>query len=164
MSLTGRTVTKFWRIGIDDVNGVVREVPFDTISPVGFQYDEVELTAWQDAVKGYLTAHPDAAIDFGGPFDTSAAVGFSATTVAPALSGSHTVLYPINGLQTPLAFGIMIGIRAYWAAGDPVFGIVTASATAGYLLTKYTVDGEKYSARVVPFPGCTPAWGSTIIA
>jgi len=163
MSLTGRTVTKFWRIGIDDVNGTPREVPFDTISPVGFQYDEVELTAWQDQVKGYLTAHPDAAIDFGGPFDTTASVGFAVSAATPALSGSHTVLYPINGLQTPLAFAIHIGIRAFWATNDPVFGVIAASATSGYLLTKYTVDGEKYSARVVPFPGTVPAWGTAII-
>jgi hypothetical protein len=57
----------------------------------------------------------------------------------------------------------MWGIRGYWATGDPVFGVVSPSATAGYICTRYTVDGEKYGARFVPHPGTTPAWGTAIL-
>lgn len=163
---TGRTTTKWIRFGIDDSAGTPREIPVDSISPVGFVYDETELTAWQDAVKVYLSNHPDAPIDITGPFDTSAAVAFSATATAPALSGSHTVLAPISAptFTTPLGLAVMIGVRHYWEAGEPVFGVVAPSATSGYVCTKYQVEGEKYSARFVPFPGTVPAWGTAILS
>jgi hypothetical protein len=161
---TGRTVTKWIRFGVDDSAGTAREIPIDSLSPVGFVYDETDVTAWQDAVKGYLSNHPDAVIDITGPFDTSAAVAFAASTLAPTLSGSHTVLSAIAGGNTPLALGIHFGIRQYWTAGEPVFGVVSASTTSGYLCTKYQVEGEKYSARFVPYPGTVPAWGTAIIS
>ena len=160
---TGRTVTKWIRFCLDDSAGTAREIPVDSISPVGFQYEETDVTAWQDAVKGYLSNHPDATIDITGPFDNTAAAALAASGAAPTLSGSHTILNAIAGGVTPLALAIMFGIRGYWTTGDPVFGVVTASATAGYLCTKYTVEGEKYSARFVPYPGTTPAWGTAII-
>lgn len=160
---TGRTVTKWTRFALDDSGGTPREIPVDSISPVGFVYDETDVTAYQDAVKGYLSAHPDAAIDITGPFDNTAAVGLAGTGAAPTLSGSHTILYPIAGGSTPLGLAVMYGIRGYWAAGDPVFGVVAPGAASGYLCTKYQVEGEKYSARFVPFPGTTPAWGTAIL-
>lgn len=160
---TGRTVTRWTRFAVDDSAGTPREIPVDSISPVGFTSDEVEVTAYQDAVKTYLANHPDATIDVSGPFDNSAAVGLAASGVAPALSGSHTVLYPIFGLGTPLGLWIGFGIRGYWTTGDPAFGVVAPSATSGYLCTQYTVEGEKYSTRFVPYPGTTPAWGTAII-
>ncbi len=58
-----RTVTKWMRFLLDDSSGTPREIPVDSVSPVGFAYDETDLTAYQDAVKGYLTAHPDAVIE-----------------------------------------------------------------------------------------------------
>jgi len=162
---TGRTTTKWCRFACDDVNGVPREVPIDSLSPVGFVYDEVDLTAWQDAVKGYLANHPDAPIDITGPLDTSDAVGLAASGAAPALSGSYTVLVPITatGFTTPLGLAVMWGIRGYWATGDPVFGIVAPSATSGYVCTKFQIEGEKYSASFKPFPGSVPAWGTAIL-
>ena len=160
---TGRTVTKWIRFGVDDADGDPREIPIDSLSPVGFVYDESDLTAWQDAVKGYLSNHPDAPIEITGPFDTTAEAAFAASTAAPTLSGSHTVLSLIAGGNTPLGLAIMFGIRHYWTAGEPVFGIVSPSATQGYLCTKYQVEGEKYSARFVPYPGSTPAWGTAIL-
>src|SRR5512139_1264863 len=129
---TGRTTTKWIRFGVDDSAGTAREIPIDSLSPVGFVYDETELTAWQDAVKGYLTNHPDAPIDVTGPFDNTAATGFADGAAAPTLSGSHTVLSGIVGGVTPLALAVHFGIRGYWADGDPVFGVITASATTGY--------------------------------
>ena len=162
---TGRTVTKWVRFAVDDSAGTPREIPIDSLSPVGFVYDEVDLTAWQDAVKGYLANHPDAPIDITGPLDTSDAVGLAASGAAPALSGSYTVLVPITatGFTTPLGLWIGFGIRGYWTTGDPAFGIVAPSATSGYICTKFTIEGEKYSASFKPFPGSVPAWGSAIL-
>jgi hypothetical protein len=162
---TGRSVTKWTRFAVDDSAGTPREIPVDSISPVGFTYDETDLTAYQDQVKGYLANHPDAPIDITGPFDNSTAVSLSTSGVAPALSGSHTVLTPISAptFTTPLGLWIGFGIRGWWTSGDPAFGVVAPSATSGYVCTKYNVEGEKYSARFVPYPGTVPAWGTAII-
>ena len=164
---TGRTVTKWTRFGVSDNNGVAREIPVDSISPAGFTYDEVEVTAWQDAVKGYLTNHPDAPIDITGPWDNRAAAALAASGLAPVLSGSHTVLSALaapGGTTLPRGLWIAIGVRGYWtAATDPAFGVASPSATSGYVLTKYTVEGEKYSASFKPYPGTTPAWGTAIL-
>jgi len=153
---------------VEDSASAPREIPVDTISPVGFVYDETDLTAYQDQVKGYLAGHPDATIDITGPFsNTAGPVGFAASGAAPTLSGSHTVLYPISAptFTTPLGLWIGFGVQGYWTAGtDPAFGIITSSATNGYVCTRYTVEGGKYSARFVPFPGSTPAWGTAILA
>ena len=164
MALTGRTTTRWIRFGVNDAAGAAREIPVDSISPVGFTYDETDLTAWQDAVKGYLSNHPDATIDITGPFDTTILTAFAGTGAAPTLSGSHTVLSAIAGGTLPRGLWIAFGIRHYWvAAEDPCFGVIAASATSGYLCTKYVVEGEKYSARFVPYPGTVPAWGTTIL-
>jgi len=162
---TGRTVTKWIRFLVDDSAGTPREIPINSLSPVGFVYDENDLTAWQDAIKGYLTGHPDAPIDIGGPFDNSAAAGAAASGAAPVLSGSHTVLQPISAptFTTPLGLAVMFGIRGYWTTGDPVFGVVAPSATTGYVCTSYKVGGETYTARFVPFLGSAPAWGTAIL-
>ena len=66
---TGRTPTKWIRFLVDDSAGTPREIPIISVGPVGLVYDENELTAYQDAVKGYLTEHPDAIIEVTGPFD-----------------------------------------------------------------------------------------------
>lgn len=162
---TGRTKAKWIRFLVDDSGGTPREIPVDTISPVGFTYEENDLTAYQDAVKGYLAGHPDAPIEISGPFDNSAAVAAAASGVAPALSGSHTVLQPISAptFVTPLGLAVMFGIRGYWATGDPVFGVVAPSASSGYVCVQYNVEGEKYTAKFVPFAGTTPAWGTAIL-
>ena len=160
---TGRTVTKFIRFGVDDSVGTAREIPINSLSPVGFQWEETDVTAWQDAVKGYLTNHPDCPIDITGPFDNSGSVGFAASAATPTLSGSHTVLAGIVGGVTPLALAVHFGIRHYWETGEPVFGIIAAGAGTGYLCTKYSIEGESYSARFVPYPGSVPAWGTAII-
>lgn len=159
---TGRTVSKFTNFIIEDSGGAMREIPINTLSIVGVVYEEQDLTAFQDAVKGALPNMPDCPIEISGPFDTTAAQTASASGVVPALSGSHTVLSGINGLYSPLALDVQIGIRQTWLTGEPQFGI-TATATAGYLCVKYTVDlsNMTYSARFVLFPGSTlPAWGT----
>lgn len=160
-----RTVIKWMRFLVDDSAGTPREIPVDSVSPVGFTYDETDLTAYQDAVKGYLAAHPDAAIEVTGPLSNDSAVAAAASAAAPALSGSHTVMAPISAptFTTPLGLCVAWGFDGYWATGDPVFGVVSPSATSGYICTRYQVEGEKYSARFVPFPGTTPAWGTALL-
>ena len=162
---TGRTVSRWTRFAVDDSGGTPREVPVDSISPVGFVYDEADLTAYQDAVKGYLAEHPDAPIDITGPVSNLAAGALAASGAAPVLSGSTTVLIPISAptFTTPLGLWIGFGIRGYWTTGDPAFGVVAPSATSGYVCTGFTIDGNKYSASFKPFAGTTPAWGTAII-
>jgi hypothetical protein len=97
-----------------------------------------------------------------GPFDNSTAVAASGTGARPALSGSHTVLEPLNGGVEPKSFGIYIGIRADWAAGDPVFGGIKS-----ILVSEYTVnpDNMTYSARITTAGNRTndPDWGTAAI-
>jgi hypothetical protein len=164
---TGRTVTKWIRFGITDKDGTAREIPVDSISPAGFTYDESDVTAWQDAVKGYLSDHPDATIDITGPLDTSAAVALAASGLAPTLSGSHTVLQYVGTAawtEKPIGLWIAFGVRGYWTAGtDPAFGVDTPTDAVGYECVNYQIDGNKYSARFVPFPGTIPEWDTAIL-
>jgi hypothetical protein len=153
---TGRTTQKWVEFLVDDSGGTLREIPVDSINGVGLTYDEVELTAFQDAIKGVLPAHPDCTITIGGPFDTSAAAS------APTLSGSHTVLNGIVGAATPLALDVRIGIRHVWEAGEPTFGI-TGTTTAGFLCFDYQADvnSGKYTAKFRVYPGSTaPVWAT----
>lgn len=159
---TGRTVKRWTRFLVDDSAGTIREIPVDTINGVGLTYDEMDLTAFQDAIKGVLLDTPDCSIDISGPFDTTAAQAAGGSGAAPALSGSHTVLSAIAGVNTPLTLDIRFGMRQYWETGEPQFGI-TSSAANGFVCTKYTVDpgAMKYSASFRMYAGSTaPAWGT----
>jgi hypothetical protein len=164
-ALTGRTVSRWVNFSVEDA-AAMRDIPINTLSVCGITYEEQELTAFQDAVKGALPGMPDAPIEVSGPWDTTAVVTAAATTEAPALSGSHTVLSVINGGSDPKALDIKIGIRTHWEDGAPQFGI-TATATSGYLCVNYTVDLSTmtYTAKFVLYPGSAiPAWGTTIEA
>lgn len=162
---TGRTVSKWVRFVVKDSGGTLREVPINSLSVVGLAYDEQDLTAWQDAIKGALPNMPDAPIEIGGPLDSSAATTVAASGATPTLSGSHTVLAGINGLSTPLSLGVYFGVRHNWETGEPTFGI-TSSATAGYICTSYTVNPADmtYKATFKLYPGSTaPAWGTAVV-
>jgi hypothetical protein len=160
-----RTVDKFLRFMVDDSGGTPREIPVDSISPVGFVYDESDVTAFQDQVKGYLSGHPDCAIDITGPLSNDAAAGMAASGATPVLSGSWTVLEPISRPTSVTALGLVVGfgMSRYYTNTDPAFGISAPSATSGYLCTKFQVEGNKYSARFVPFPGTAPSWTNTVL-
>jgi hypothetical protein len=154
-SLTGRTTFKWTTLYIGDTSNVLRAVPIDSLSAVGVKYDEQDLTAWQDAVKGRLPTMPDAPIEFGGPWDTSAAA------TVPTLSGSQTVLYPLVGLCVPRTLDIRFGIRAAPEADSPQFGI-SQTSTVGYIVTSFEFDpkNSSYKCRLVLIPGSTlPAFG-----
>ena len=162
---TGRTVSKFTRFVVNDSGSTLREIPVSTINGVGLTFDEKESWALQDAIKSVLSDTPDCPIDISGPFDNSAAVTVAASGLAPALSGSHTVLKDINGVMTPLSLGIYFGIRGYWATGDPTFGL-TASSTSGFICTSYVVDpaSATYTAKFRCFPGSSaPEWGTSAV-
>lgn len=162
-ALTGRTVSRWVNFSVEDATAM-RDIPFNTLSVCGITYEEQDLTAFQDAVKGALPGMPDAPIEISGPFDTKVVTTAAATTEAPALSGSHTVLSAINGGSDPKALDIKFGIRTHWEDGAPQFGI-TATATNGYLCVSYTVDVSTmtYSAKFVLSPGSAiPAWGTSI--
>lgn len=164
--MAGRTVTRWIRFGIHDNGGTSREIPISSLTPIGFDYPEEDVSAWQDAVIGFLTQQPTAAIEIGGPFSTKAASStFAATGQTPALSGSHTVLKLISvpTFTTPLALAVHIGIQGLWTSGQPVFGVISATTAAGYICTQYTADGLTYTAKFQPYPGTVPTWGTAII-
>ena len=159
---TGRTVTRFTNFVISDSGDTLRDIPINSLSVCGVTYEEQDLTAFQDAVKGALPGMPDAPIEITGPFDTTAAQSASGTGVAPALSGSHTVLKGLIGSFTPRTLDVQIGIRQTWETTEPQFGI-SGTATSGYLCTAYNVnfDDMTYSAKFVLYPGSAlPAWGA----
>ena len=152
---TGRTVSKFVQFNVSDSGDTLRSIPVDSINDVGLTYEEMDVTALQDAIKNVLPGHPSCVINITGPVDTSV------VAAAGTLSGSHTVLSGIVGGYTPLSLDVKIGIRQAWDA-EPQFGI-TVSATSGFLCTEYKVNPQtsKYSAKFVVMGGTAPAWGST---
>jgi hypothetical protein len=159
---TGRTVAKWFKFQVDDSAGTLRDIPVNSINGVGLTFEEIDLTAFQDAVKGALAGQPDFVLTVGGPFDNLAAQAASGSAAAAALSGSHTVLNAINGASTPLTFGCYFGVRHYWETGEPAFGI-TSTATNGAICFEYTVDPANmtYSAKFRMAPGsAAPAWGT----
>jgi hypothetical protein len=166
---TTRTVGKYVRFLIKDSGAVLREIPVDKIGDVGLTYPEVELTAIQDAVQGFLAGLPGFSLEIEGPLDNSSAVAAAGSGAAPTLSGSHTVLNPVNGLTTPLSLGIYIGMGRYWTTGDPVFGL-SSSSTNGVIVTSYVMQGlgtqdpARYKAKIAMYPGsAAPAWGTAAI-
>lgn len=162
---TGRTVSKWMGFRIDDSGGTIREIPVTSVGGVGVVYDETEQMALQDVLHGFLNGHGTVSLSISGPFDSSAAQSASTSGNAPALSGSHTVLAGVNGADTPLAFAIYFGVRHYWEAGEPVFGLAASSAN-GILVTGYQVDPASmtYSAELRMYPGsAAPAWGTSAI-
>jgi hypothetical protein len=160
---TGRTVGKYVKFQIEDSGGVLRDIPVSALGSVGLTYDEVDVSAIQEAVKNFFSGQANFSLSISGPFDNRAAQAASTSGQAAAshLSGSHTVLEPLNGGLTPRAMGIYIGIQADWSTGDPVFG-----ADNCVIVTDYTVDpaAGTYSAKIAHVSGGTvPDWGTTAI-
>lgn len=150
---TGRTTPRWTTVSIDDSAGTLRQIAVSSIGGLELAYEEKDLTAFQDAIKGVLLAQPDFSCEISGPFDTT------------ALTGSHTVLNSVNGLNTPLSFGVFVGMRHAWEAGEPVFGLTSTTAN-GVLVSKYSVDLENgtYSATIKMAAGsAAPAWGTAAI-
>jgi hypothetical protein len=157
-----RTVGKYFKFQIDNTTSSLCDIPVNTINGVGLTYPQVDVSALQDALKGFLPGQPDATLTISGPFDDAAYQASSTTGQAPKLSGSHTILSALNGGVTPLGFGVYAGMQRYWTTGDPVFGI-SGTASNGVLLFDYTVDfaASTYSATFKFYPGSAAAtWGT----
>ena len=158
-ALTGRTTFMFTRLYIGDSSNVLRMIEIDSLSACGVQFDEMELSAWSDAVKGSLPTWPGVMFEFTGPWSTLAA----ATAGYASPSGSHTVLQPLLGLTTPRTVDVQFGVRAAWESGAPQFGI-SRTSTSGVWVKKFDVDiaAGKYACALAMFPGSDlPAWGTS---
>lgn len=155
---TGRTATAYIRFVLDDKNGQLDEIPVDSINGVGLDTDVEDVSAWQDAIKNTLLALPSCVINVTGPVDNSALAAASASGVKPVLSGSITLLKDIVGKNTPLALGVLFGMRHYYETGEPAFGLNFSAGVSGFLCSKFTVDGNKYSASFVVFGTTAPSW------
>jgi hypothetical protein len=143
---TGRSTFKYVLFYVDDSAGTLTVVPeLMGLSVVGLQYDEVDVTAWSDAVKNALPGHPDAPI--------TARFRFSTTL--------FTHLRGIVGAETPLSLDIRFGIRHAWETGEPQFGI-TSSATIGYICTSVGINPEDMTveAKFVVMGATAPAFGT----
>ena len=147
---TGRTVGKYVTVKMEDAGTTLRTiVGTQSIGGVGITYNEVDVTALEDALTNYLNGHGDMSLSFTDNVDNTADTGF------------HVVFSALNGLQVPLSFDIQIGVRHAWESGEPQFGI-TGSATSGVIVTSYIVDPASMTATatVKTFGGTAPAWGT----
>ena len=161
---TGRTLSKWTKVYIDDLGGTLREIPVNSINGVGLTAPEQDVSAWQDAVTNVLIGRPGGAITLRGPFDCAAAAVASASAAAPALSGSYTILNDLVGRNTPLAFGVCFGIRQYYTTTEPAFGLNLAAGTSGYLVKSFIInpDDSTYEAELVVMGPIAPSWINAI--
>lgn len=161
---TGRTSPRFVKFQIEDSGGTMRDIPVLTFGAVGLTYDELDVSALQELVKSFVSGMANFELTIGGPFDNSAAVAASTSgqDAGAYLSGSHTVLEPLNGGLTPKSFGIYFGVQVDWTTNDPVFGAVDS-----VIVTDYKVNQDMtYSARIVKSSEAVndPDWGTAAIA
>jgi hypothetical protein len=160
---TGRTSPRFAKFQIEDAGGAMRDVPVSSLGSVGLTYDEIDVSAMQELVKTFLAGQASFSMTITGPFDNTAAATASASgeSAAASLSGSYTVLEPLNGGLTPLSFGVYFGVQTDWTTGDPVFGGI-----GSVIVTDFTMDPSAgtYSAKLAHVSGGTaPGWGTTAI-
>ena len=166
-SSIGRTVSRFIRFIIGDVNDILREIPVSQINGIGLVYTEVDVSALQDPVRGVLAGFASLSISIAGPMDDSPAVSVAGSSKPAVLSGSHDVLRRLNGLLSPRSFGVAIGIQQYYAPGDPLLGL-SKTAVDGAIVTDYQViqNGEAlgYTAKISIFTGSAiPTWQTGLI-
>jgi hypothetical protein len=154
------------KVQITDATTTLRDIFVTTINGVGITYPETSLTALQDVLNGFLAGQGTVALTLTSPFSNLAAQAASGTGAAPAESGFHTVMSALNGLMVPLTFAVYQGIRGYWAAGDPVFGIAHTTAN-GVWVSSYTYEPSTQvcTAKIAMYPGsAAPAWGTAALA
>lgn len=123
----------------------------DSLGDLGLDYDEVEMSAWVDAVKGVLMGQADFSLDFGGPIDNT------------ATSGPSTLLRAWVAAHTLLSFDVQVGVRHAWESGEPQFGYTgVVSTNSGVMVTSYKESGGKYKAKIRMIAGsaAAPAWGT----
>ena len=159
---TGRTVGKYCKFQISDSASTMRDIPVNSFGSVGLNYAEQDVSALQEAITSVLNGQGSFSTTISGPFDNTAAVGASGTGARPALSGSHTILNPINGANVAKSFGIYLGIQGDWATGDPVFGGIKSILVSGYT---FDPAAGTYTAKISTAGNRTndPAWGTAVI-
>jgi hypothetical protein len=161
---TGRTISKWTKVYIDDSGGTLREIPVNSINGVGIECPAVDVSAWQDAIRNVLVDTGACSITLSGPFDSTAATAASGSAAAPTISGSHTILAPVNGLNTPLAFGVCFGMRQYYTTGEPAFGLNFSAGLSGFVVRSYlpNPDDGTYTAILEVFGTVAPSWLNAI--
>lgn len=158
--MAGRTLCRYTKFQIEDIGGTLRDIPVTSYGDVGLTYEEKDLTGQQELIKSVLNGQASFSTTISGPFDNSDVVAASTSGNAPALSGSHTVLVPLVGRQTPTSFGIYYGIQRNWTDGDPVFGGINSIIVTGYSVD---LENSTYIATIMTAGnnrGADPDWGT----
>lgn len=161
---TGRTSPRFTKFQIEDSGGAMRDIWIKTFPEIGLTYDELDVSALQELVKSFVTGQANFGLDLVAVWSNAAAATASASGEASEdhISGSHTVLEPLNGSLTPRSFGVYFGVQGHWATGDPVFGAVDS-----IIVTKYAYNpmDETVSFRIVKSSEAAndPDWGTAAI-
>lgn len=162
---TGRTSPRYVKFQIEDSGGAMRDVLVKSFGNVGLTYDELDVSGLQELVKSFVSGQANFSLTLSGPFDNRAAATASASGqhAEDYMSGSHTILEPLNGGLTAKSFGVYFGIRADWSTGDPVFGGVDS-----VIVTDYSVDpvAMTYSCKLTKSAAAAndPDWGTAAIA
>lgn len=162
---TGRTSPRFVKFQIEDAGGTMRDILVKSFGNVGLTYDELDVSGLQELVKSFVSGQANFSLELTGPLDTRAAATASASGqhAEDYMSGSHTILEPLNGGLTAKSFGVYFGIQGDWATNDPVFGAVDSIIVTGY--TANPVD-QTYSCKIVKAAAAVndPDWGTVAIA
>lgn len=141
---TGKTNARWIRVSVDDSGGSPQDISgsVSEINEVGLEYSESDVTAYSDGVINFTLGHPSAELEFSGPFNNTAS------------TGSHVVFAGIVGDESDTyTVTIQVGIRSAPEAGNPEF-------EGEYICSSYKVQGERWTARMVPGSATAPAWGT----
>ncbi len=148
---TGRTLQDFIVLKLGSAVSDMQNMKIDSLGDLGLDYEEQEMSAWCDAVKGYIVGQPDFELEFGGPIDNT------------ATTGPSTLLRSWVGTNTLLSLDVQIGVRHAWEAGEQQFGVTgVVASNSGMILTSYKESAGRYTARVRPTAGTAvvPAFGT----
>lgn len=161
---TGRTSPRFAKFQIEDSGGTMRDVPVSSFGDVGLTYDEMDVSAFQETVKSFISGMANFSLSMTGPFDNTAATAASGSgqDAGDYLSGTHTIIEPLNGALTARSFGVYFGVQADWSTGDPVFGGIDSVIVTDY---RVNIDAGTCSWKIVKAPTAAndPDWGTAAI-
>ena len=161
---TGRTVGKLFKLQVGDINNVLRDLEVESVNGFGVNYPQVDVSALQDALKGFLPGQPDATLTFTGPFSNKAAQAASGSGAFPTPSGCLNVLPALVGGFVPRTLAIYVGLQEVWTIPDPCWGIAHTATDCVLLFSFDTTIGAdlKYSATFKFAPGsAAPIWYTT---
>src|SRR5512146_362768 len=140
---TGRTIPAFTVLKLGSAASDMQDMKIDNLGDLGLDYEEVDMSAWSDAIKGALVGKPDFSLDFGGPVDNTATTGPS-TLLRTWIAAPYTLL----------SFDVQIGVRHAWEANEQQFGFTGVIASnQGAILTRYVESGGMYRATIRMLPG-----------